>query len=400
MPQQSRTGLNALYYPFSRATDVESLKQQLLLFDTISFIDPVDSEEWRAKLFRDLETEQGRNLKQKQIFQAYRRFARELPGLIRSEIIKIHNPNVISSINDPEVTASILSDLSDSNWTRAASRPDAFGLPFLADKRSGQPTWQIFFPKMPTQFVETLTSERKLRRHLIQTGDELKAWSLSYAAGSAVALNTHLAAAEVLNCVPLTDSEMHHRLLLRKIARSAEQKVDLDHPSRRVGIRELTAKLNIMLVKSLMPTETLAKLSIDDILRFRDSTATIRGDFVDCTGRMVRSRLDGISDAAKLEIGLSDLAHEIRQQLDDYGNELMSIRDNLWPKLLSNRNIISVAPVLVAALFMGAQFTLGASIIPTISIVQTVLERRRQRRIVERRASPALTYLAQVKTLK
>lgn len=104
--------------------------------------------------------------------------------------------------------------------------------------------------------------------------------------------------------------------------------------------------------------------------------------------------------AAALEIAIDDLMYEIRKQLDEYSNELMSIRDNLWPKLLSNRNIISVAPALAAAVFLGSQFTLAASIIPTISIVQTILERRRERLAVERRASPALAYLAQVKALQ
>ena len=144
----------------------------------------------------------------------------------------------------------------------------------------------------------------------------------------------------------------------------------------------------------------LARLSIDDIIRFRDSTAKIRGEFVEHVERAIRKRLNGVSDAAALEIEMDDLMHEIRKQLDDYSNELMSIRDNLWPKLLSNRNIISVASALAAAVFLGGHFTLAASIIPSISIVQTILERRRERRIVERHASPALAYLAQVKALR
>ena len=84
------SSLNALYYPFSRAIDIESLKQQLLLFDTISFLDPVDSEQWRAKLFRDLETEQG------QAFRSYRDFYRELPALMQTGVIKIRRPDRVA----------------------------------------------------------------------------------------------------------------------------------------------------------------------------------------------------------------------------------------------------------------------------------------------------------------
>jgi len=47
--------LRALYYPFSRCIDASALKQLLLVFDSVTFLDPVDDDEWRAKLFRDLE---------------------------------------------------------------------------------------------------------------------------------------------------------------------------------------------------------------------------------------------------------------------------------------------------------------------------------------------------------
>ncbi len=48
--------LRALYYPFSRCIEPSALKQLLLIFDSITFLDPVTDDEWRAKLFRDLET--------------------------------------------------------------------------------------------------------------------------------------------------------------------------------------------------------------------------------------------------------------------------------------------------------------------------------------------------------
>ncbi|HLG46323.1 MAG TPA: hypothetical protein VKY24_08790 [Reyranella sp.] len=382
--------LNALYYPFSRAIDVQSLKQQLLLFDTISFLDPVDSEQWRAKLFRNLEEEQSK------AFRAYRDFYRELPGLIRAGVIKIHDPAQISSINEPEVTASIVSDLHDANWTKAASRPQAFGLPFLPDRQSGQPTWQIFYPKMPSKFVELLTQERKLQRHLIYEGDESVSWSLTYAAGSAVAINTHLAVADQLNCVPLTDSEMHHRLLLRKVARSTERRADVDDPIKKTGTRSLAARLNTTLIQSIMSPEALSRLSVDDIMRFREDTQKARAEFVVYVENKIRTRLDGISDAGKAEIVTKEISEEIRKELHEYRGELERVRDTLWPRLLSNKNIASAVPALVAAIFLGANFTIAASILPALAIAATLLEGRKDRRIAERRASPALTYLTKV----
>jgi hypothetical protein len=55
---------NVLYYSFSRCIEIEisALKQMLLLFESISFCDPVDDEYWRAHLFTQMEEEDPRAL--------------------------------------------------------------------------------------------------------------------------------------------------------------------------------------------------------------------------------------------------------------------------------------------------------------------------------------------------
>ena len=54
------TILSGLYYPFSRPIDIASLKQMLLVFENVVFLDPVDDDSWRAKLFQDLETQEDK----------------------------------------------------------------------------------------------------------------------------------------------------------------------------------------------------------------------------------------------------------------------------------------------------------------------------------------------------
>lgn len=39
--------LNCLYYPFSRLLDSATLKYLLLVFDSITFVDEAENEEWR-----------------------------------------------------------------------------------------------------------------------------------------------------------------------------------------------------------------------------------------------------------------------------------------------------------------------------------------------------------------
>jgi hypothetical protein len=52
--------LSGLYYPFSRPIDLASLKQMVLVFENVVFLDPVDDDSWRAKLFQELETQEDK----------------------------------------------------------------------------------------------------------------------------------------------------------------------------------------------------------------------------------------------------------------------------------------------------------------------------------------------------
>src|ERR1700739_2202173 len=67
--------LTSLYYPFSRCVNPASMKQMLLVFDRISFVDPVDDAEWRLKLFKDLEVHDEQ-------FTDYRAVDSALPELL------------------------------------------------------------------------------------------------------------------------------------------------------------------------------------------------------------------------------------------------------------------------------------------------------------------------------
>src|SRR5271165_1445881 len=103
-----KSSLAGLYYPFSRCIQPTSLKQMLLVFDEVTFVDPVDDAEWRAKLFADLESYDPE-------FARYQGVDAALPELIKQGCIKRFDPG--PHINDRSlVTVSALSDLSDLNW--------------------------------------------------------------------------------------------------------------------------------------------------------------------------------------------------------------------------------------------------------------------------------------------
>src|SRR5947209_16734192 len=97
--------LSGLYYPFSRCIQPTSLKQMLLVFDEITFVDPVHDDQWRAKLFEDMESYDTE-------FARYQGVDEALPELIRQGCIKRFDP--APDINRRSLaTASALSDLGD-----------------------------------------------------------------------------------------------------------------------------------------------------------------------------------------------------------------------------------------------------------------------------------------------
>src|ERR1700730_855589 len=93
-----------LYYPFSRCIDISALKQMLLLFEGISFCDPVDDEDWRSQLMKGIEREDPR-------FRAYRDLSGAIPGLLKSGIVRRIDPSTVEKIQDVVTTEAILSDI-------------------------------------------------------------------------------------------------------------------------------------------------------------------------------------------------------------------------------------------------------------------------------------------------
>jgi len=262
--------LSGLYYPFSRCINTASLKQMLLVFDEVTFVDPVDDDEWRAKLFKDLETHNEK-------FAEYKDVHAVLPALICEGCIKRFDPGPFVHSGRLLSTASALSDLNDPKWVSVAANPQKFGMPSISVR--GNRSWQIFWPKLPEQFITALRETAEFRKHLLTEGDEWSSWSLSYAAGSAIGIGVHLDIAEELGLAPVTDSGLHHRLLLAKLARSLDES-DKPHPIPDDAIRHLTIEIATTMLSQVLPEERLDQTTFDEIIVFRNNTELLRKQFI------------------------------------------------------------------------------------------------------------------------
>lgn len=389
MPNAAR--LNALYYPFSRTTELSSIKQFLLLYDQTTFLDPVSDEEWRAHLFS--------NLTNKYVgFEGYSDLAKNFPLLISEGAVKVVDPNAVASREEDLTTASIVSDLSDEDWLRLCD-PRHAGIPFEVDRKTGDPLWQIFRQKIPDKFVELLNSSSPLNSHLLASGGDGYSWHLTYRAGSAVALNVHMAAAEELGMQLVSDSALHNRLLLAKVQRNTVAKRSEMSNIERVEHIANGAMLTVF--DRLMPSENLSLVSVEEILRFRESSTQLRAEFYQEIRNLV-AKHDAIDGNLLSNIPL-ELAAQLATDVKNYGNELQAVRDQIWPRLIGS--VSAAAPVgtsgagYAASYISGSGYLMAASLLlHALSPLKALMEFRADIKKVRRSPSSAVAFL--VKSLE
>lgn len=388
----TQSGIKALYYPFSRTQDISSIKQFLLLYDQTTFLDPVSDEAWRAHLFSNLKgVHDG--------FGKYAELAASFPMLISEGVVKIIDPKKVAAKDSNLTTAGILSDLADENWLRLCN-PTQSGIPHETDHESGKPLWQMFKSKIPDQLLETPLDGEFLSQHFLAPGGERYAWHLSYAAGSAIALNVHMAAAEELGLQLVSDSALHNRLLLAKAMRGSNSGSSelLDHGQ----AEHIANTAMIKVLDRLMPTEVLESIAVEDILRFRQDTEGLRAEFSAEIRSLVKGH-DGLHESRQTFIP-DDLAHRLANDVRNYGNELAAVRDNIWPRLLDS--VTSAVPVATsgagyaASYISGSGYALAASVLlHALSPLKAMLEIKADLKKVRRSPSSAVAFLVKSQQL-
>jgi len=385
--------LDALYYPFSRCLEISQMKQMLLLFDSISFVDPVEDEYWRSKLIRDIEPEHNG-------FKAYRNLSDCLPWLRKDGIVKIVDPQLLHTINNPLTTAATLSDLSDVNWKHAAN-PVKFSLPTQYFGNNQLPCWNIFSQKIPSAIAELLRTEKTLSKHLLDDGGEEYAWSVSYEAGSAISINVHLLAADELGLALVTDSRLHHELMLMKLSRNTES---LPSSIRLVSYADRVAKHAVVQVLGqILPKQNLEHLSLEDIIRFRDDTANLRHELFDEIRANILSEIDPNNPDEYFQVE-NNLVQTLLKSAKTYSDEIAAKRDHLWPTLMGSMTGSLPASAstagLMASYIFGSGYVLAASIIlAALQPLTATLDWRADLKKLNRKAPSSVAYLTQVSSL-
>ncbi|MBS1827526.1 MAG: hypothetical protein JST93_19580 [Acidobacteria bacterium] len=365
------------------------MKQMLLVFDEITFVDPVDDHQWRAKLFNDLEAHDGE-------FAAYKEVNRELPMLIEQGCIKRVTPSTGSGAFNLAAN-SALADLMDREWVEEASTPSRYSMPSIP--YAGQSSWQAFKPKLPSRFLEALQRNREFHSHLLRKGDANLAWSLSYAAGSAIAISLHLELAEKLNLAPVTDSAMHHRLMLMKAGRTLGEDTSTSPLPDRV-VRHLAIETASVLLSQTLSEEHLNRATFEQIIRFREETAALRRHFVDDL-ELRFGQLRAVPSAREWIVVARQVLSGIQAELRKYDAEFAAGRLKVWPGILrATTNTVAAGSLAAIGLaLIPAPHALLAGGLTTLAAgaVAARFEWAAERARLEKSASPSVAYLSTVR---
>jgi hypothetical protein len=390
----SRSPLQALYYPFSRCIEANALKQLLLVFDGVTFLDPVEDGAWRARLFQELETSEDAR------FRKYRDLEGPLRELEQEGAIVLQRPRELPAFHGFHAVAGAVSDLADPVWCDIARRPEAFHLPHQRHGPAGAATWQIFADKIAPGLREQLHSTA-LDQHVIADGGDDYAWTLSYEAGSASTLNLHLAAANDLGLAPVTDSAMHHRLLIRKMVRASTPHSEWTEPDS-PAVEATAHQVARELIGDLLPKSVLDRMDFEDIIRFRQETAADREALV----RDLKTRLHDVAEltswreiAARQQAVAADMEREVRE----YRAALASTRDRLWPGLVGASTAAAVGGSAGVSLQMLAGGPLGviagALAGTALSLLKSALDARADERKLDAGTRHSVAYLSRVAAL-
>jgi hypothetical protein len=393
------TPFKALYYPYSRCINENTIKRAILIFDELVFVD-LASPKLRDNLLSDKQDIP------KSVMEDWKVVRDSYGPLIEDGLVKLFDPELIVREHDILLANAFKADLNDNEIWKLCTK---LGLPV---------SWSILRRKVPPSAFEFLNSQTLLRitystdraravlhgdnegawtvpagttdpfdetidtifsgdwlRYLFHDGKvskEMDSWYIRgdderrkhlenaefscvfpYTHGSVLTVNTALMISDLQGFIPFTDSQLHHDLLLakyRRVRANTEARQATREPFER--LRNYIAEL----------------------------TSAIESEVWD----------------DKFEKEVNKIVHQkIVPEVQKAKHTTMEIYEKLFGKL-AKKAIVALAPTMGASVFAGllwpAMLTIGsAAVLGTAlpDLIDAYVEERKSRR-------NALTYLLEI----
>jgi hypothetical protein len=376
-----------------------------LIFDSVVFLDEAESG-WRRVLLRDMSRDSPK-------YGAYAKIADDCEMLMEYGALRRIDPQDLTTTRSMQVAVSTLADLSDDAFVKMASQPGKYGLPYRSlqsGDMKGRPTWQAFQNKiaLPLRGDVEFRDNRLWRSHVLTPGDDVHSWSLSYEAGSATVVNYYLEASQELGLAPVTTSELHHRLVLRKVKRAFREGGDgvglLDGEERQRCRAILEQGELLRLFGGIFPPQLLDRIRFSDIVEFRNETQEQRHAFLREIREVIRT-VDGDCSQASYDRDVAKAVQEMGQRFRGLQGELLSARDRMIPSVadVGMYGVAGSGTIGALATFLGGLSSAGVVAASALTLGGALASKACglwvDRRRLLRKEQPGVSYLLSVSKL-
>jgi hypothetical protein len=347
----------AVYFPFSRCLDDVALKQAVLLYDEIVFLDPV-SEDERAWLY-----EGGHNGiagSAPRLAHAWRDVRGHYELLAEAGLVRFVDP---TSVLEPALVSLVI------DWglevdVRSGKTADLF---------AGKGTWSLLEQRLPERplppTAHLLVGIPDTTHMSARTAREIR-----YDVGSSVSLTYAMAACHGLGGTLMTDSADHHRMLVRRLQAAAGEEPGLRPPEPDPLKRRL---IELRVVEELAPARLLAELPFEDVLRYRHQFAESRAELAAWIDRLVDEAHGRASDSgfeAELQ-RISARAREVAAAPGRWGAAVAATREAVTPGGLAATATAALTATIVPGVSTYAGLLVGGGL-PFVQRIGDALLRR------------------------
>ncbi len=403
-----------LYYPFTSFQNRELLRQCLLYYDKVYFIDPVMA----------AVTDPQRTLTEVPQELLESDFGQEVLSLQREGVLDFVDPREVIAANEASLVSNILQDVQaedfqallaqdypeyrDTTWELsvmkipgrreeyeqalhdARSRRLSVNLVNLAETyaslnaAAGDPTFREAPADRLDQMYEVQSYTHEEVRFLETSSlhGEYRLVPTSFAVGEAIMINQALHAAYFVDerkqeqATPITDDRVHHDFLMLKYRRAAQTGL---LKSILKDYRYLKSTAIDLAIQELIREEVvrLDDVPLDEVLEFK----TKHADEL----QALRDRLAGWQEEVEVEYWDDKFARKALDQADRCRRDIQGLQTRLsgWRKDLFGRGLISVAAaaplplltVAIPAIPLGVALAAGAG----LATLHAVLEARKAR---------------------
>lgn len=389
--------VKCLYYPYSRAIDLTTLKKAILLFDEVAFLDS-ESPMTRGELMEELVS--GHEKEELEIAYDF---------LIKEEIVTILQPSGIIEANDQLLTLNILNDVFDDDFFE------------LAYSYSSS-LWGFMGGRIPPSFLEAVRvkqnskiegfrilnqQSKDIHRMNLSVGDFFKArkeskteraafipeayredyryailenhrrgrhlYEVPFPLGASIRLNEALLMCSINDYIPFTDSTVHDKLLMNKVSRALEEVGDnpnlRDYLETSLPLNLPKQHLSLIILDNLIPEEELSKRSLQELIEYRNENRE--------SLRRLREKIAEVS--VNIELGKEGVNYyaSLQRLMDSkIVPEITKTRDEIvkkYEEAFGRLKIRSVGTVASSLGITAAGGTLATNIFAGMSLTQILI---------------------------